>query len=157
MQGLCHLHMVLFSNGRKSSFYQMGTIRMLTVIVEVVAAVIRREGRILITQRLDDVHLARLWEFPGGKVEAGESLEAALQREILEELGVGIAVSDEFYTVEHDYPGKSVRLHFFNCTIENGEPATVGVADLRWVLPKDLAQFEFPPADAGLIEKLKQN
>jgi mutator protein MutT len=133
----------------------MGTIRMLTVIVEVVAAVIRREGRILITQRLDDVHLARLWEFPGGKVESGESLEAALQREIREELGVCITVGDEFYTVEHNYPGKSVRLHFFSCTIEDGEPAPLGVADLRWVLPKDLTQFEFPPADTELIEKLK--
>jgi len=125
------------------------------VIIEVVAAVIRRDGRILITQRLDDVHLARLWEFPGGKVEAGESLEAALQREIQEELGIGIVVVDEFHTVEHDYPGKSVRLHFFNCVIEQGEPVSLGVADLRWVLPAELSQFEFPPADAELIEQLR--
>ena len=124
------------------------------MIIEVVAAVIRRDGRILITQRLDDVHLARLWEFPGGKVEAGESLEAALRREIQEELGIGIVVVDEFHTVEHDYPGKSVRLHFFNCMIEQGEPVSLGVADLRWVLPAELSQFEFPPADVGLIEKL---
>ena len=125
------------------------------MIIEVVAAVIRRDGKILITQRLDDVHLARLWEFPGGKVEAGESLGEALRREIEEELGIGIAVGDEFYTVEHDYPGKSVRLHFFNCVIENGEPVSIGVADLRWVLPSELPQFEFPPADAELIEKLR--
>ena len=125
------------------------------MIIEVVAAVIRRDGRILITQRLDDVHLARLWEFPGGKVEAGESLEAALQREIQEELGIGIVVVDEFHTVEHDYPGKSVRLHFFNCVIEQGEPVSLGVADLRWVLPAELSQFEFPPADAELIEQLR--
>lgn len=133
----------------------MGTSRMLAVIVEVVAAVIRRDGKILITQRLDDVHLARLWEFPGGKVEPGESLEAALEREIREELGVGISVADEFYTVEHDYPGKSVRLHFFNCVIEDGEPLALGVADLRWVQPAELAQFEFPPADAELIDRLR--
>ena len=125
------------------------------MIIEVVAAVIRRDGRILITQRLDDVHLARLWEFPGGKVEAGESLEAALRREIQEELGIGIVVVDEFHTVEHDYPGKSVRLHFFNCVIEQGEPVSLGVADLRWVLPAELSQFEFPPADAELIEQLR--
>jgi 8-oxo-dGTP diphosphatase len=125
------------------------------VIIEVVAAVIRRDGRILITQRLDDVHLARLWEFPGGKVEAGESLEAALRREIQEELGIGIVVVDEFHTVEHDYPGKSVRLHFFNCVIGQGEPVSLGVADLRWVLPAELSQFEFPPADAELIEQLR--
>ena len=128
---------------------------MLAVIIEVVAAVIRRDGKILITQRPDDVHLAKLWEFPGGKVEAGESLTAALQREIREELGVRIAVEDEFYTVEHDYPEKSVRLHFFNCVIEEGEPAALEVANLRWVLPAELVQFEFPPADAELIEKLR--
>ncbi len=124
------------------------------MIIEVVAAVIRRDGKILITQRLDDVHLARLWEFPGGKVEAGESLEVALRREIQEELGIVIVVGNEFYTVEHHYPAKSVRLHFFNCIIEDGEPASLGVADLRWVLPAELSQFEFPPADAELIEQL---
>jgi mutator protein MutT len=129
--------------------------RMLAVTIEVVAAVIRRAGKILITQRLDDVHLARLWEFPGGKVEAKESLEAALRREIREELGIDIAVGDEFYTVEHDYPGKSVRLHFFNCVINDGEPAALGVADLRWVSPSELVQFKFPPADAELIERLR--
>ena len=74
------------------------------VRIEVVAAIIRKDGQILITQRLDNVQLARLWEFPGGKVEAGESLEVALQREIHEELGIKIRVCDEFFTVDHDYP-----------------------------------------------------
>ena len=124
------------------------------MVVDVVAAVIRRDGKILITQRLDDVHLARLWEFPGGKVEAGESFEVALQREIHEELGLTIRVNDECFTVEHDYTTKSVRLHFFNCTIVDGEPAPLAVADLRWVRPDELSKFEFPPADAGLIAKL---
>ena len=125
------------------------------MIVEVVAAVIRKDGKILITQRPDEVHLARLWEFPGGKVETGESLESALRREIREELSVDIVVGDEFYSVEHEYPGNSVRLHFFNCEIEEGEPQAVGVADLQWVLPSDLSQFDFPPADTELIERLR--
>ena len=125
------------------------------MIVEVVAAVIRKDGKILITQRRDDVHLARLWEFPGGKVEAGESLESALRREIQEELGVDITVEYEFCTAEHDYPGKSVRLHFFNCVIKEGRLEALGVADLRWVSPAELSDFEFPPADAELIEKLR--
>jgi 8-oxo-dGTP diphosphatase len=125
------------------------------MIVEVVAAVIRKDGKILITQRPDDVHLARLWEFPGGKVEAGESLESALQREIREELDIHIVVEDEFYSVEHAYPEKSVRLHFFNCGIKEGEPVALGVSDLRWVSPGELVQFDFPPADAQLIEKLR--
>ena len=125
------------------------------MIIDVVAAVIRADGKILITQRPDDVHLAGLWEFPGGKVQAGETLERALVREIREELGIKIRVNDEFFTVDHDYPGKSVRLHFFNCTIADGEPEALGVADLRWVAAADLFQFEFPPADSALIAKLR--
>ena len=96
-----------------------------------------------------------MWEFPGGKVEADESFAGALRREIREELGITIRVHDEFFTVEHEYPTESVRLHFFNCTISEGEPEPLGVADLRWVLPAELDNFEFPPADAELIEKLR--
>jgi mutator protein MutT len=127
------------------------------VIIDVVAAIIRRGGQILITQRFDHVHLPGLWEFPGGKVEAGESLQAALEREIMEELGVKIRVHDEFFTVEHDYPTKSVRLHFFNCSIIEGEPQLIEVADMRWVHPQDLGQFDFPPADAELIARLQRS
>jgi mutator protein MutT len=125
------------------------------VRIDVVAAIIRRKGQVLITQRLDNVHLARLWEFPGGKVEVGESLEVALKREIREELGLKIRVDDEFFTIEHDYPAKSVRLHFFICTILDGEPQALHVAALRWVSPQDLANYQFPPADAELIARLQ--
>ena len=125
-----------------------------SVRVEVVAAVVRRNGRILITRRLDHVHLGGLWEFPGGKVEAGESLEGALLREIREELGMEIAVGSEIFTIEHDYPTKLVRLHFFNCTVIQGEPQPLDVSELRWVTPTQLAEFEFPPADAEFIQKL---
>jgi mutator protein MutT len=127
------------------------------VRVDVVAAIIRRNGQILITQRPDNVHLARLWEFPGGKVEPGESLESALHREIREELGIEIRVQDEFFTVEHDYPTKSVRLHFFNCTILQGEVQQLEVADVRWVNREELATYPFPPADADLIAKLHRS
>jgi 8-oxo-dGTP diphosphatase len=124
------------------------------VRVEVVAAIVRRNGKILITRRLDHAHLGGLWEFPGGKVEAEESLEGALLREIREELGIEIAVGPEMFTIEHDYPTKSVRLHFFNCSIIQGEPQALDVSDLRWVTPSQLADFEFPPADAEVIQKL---
>jgi mutator protein MutT len=124
------------------------------VRVEVVAAIVHRNGKILITRRLDHVHLAGLWEFPGGKVEAGESWEGALLREIREELGMEIAVGPEIFTIEHDYPTRSVRLHFFSCTVIRGEPQALDVSDLRWVTPAQLADFEFPPADAELIKKL---
>ena len=123
--------------------------------INVVAAIIRKNDQILITQRFDNVHLARLWEFPGGKVENGESLEVALQREIREELGIKIRVDDEFFTVDHDYPTKPVRLHFFNCTILEGEARPLDVADLCWVAPQNLVDFQFPAADAGLIAMLR--
>ena len=122
--------------------------------IDVVAAIIRKNDEILITQRPDNVHLANLWEFPGGKVESGETLRAALVREIREELGIKIRVDGEYCRIDHDYPGRSVRLYFFNCTILEGEPQSLAVAALRWVSPTDLDQFEFPPADAELIRKL---
>src|SRR5207248_895342 len=78
------------------------------VIISVVAAIIRRTNKILITRRFDDVHLPGYWEFPGGKVEANESLESALEREIREELAVNIRVEDEYFTTEHTYPSRTV-------------------------------------------------
>jgi mutator protein MutT len=127
------------------------------VRIDVVAAIIRRQDRILITKRLGNVHLAGMWEFPGGKVEAGESLPAALEREIREELGIEIQVAGEFITIEHDYPSKAVCLHFFNCSIVSGEPQRFGVADYQWVEPQHLSDFEFPPADVELIRKLQSS
>src|SRR5882672_9594455 len=96
--------------------------RQVIVKISVVAAIIRREGEILVTRRFDNVHLPGLWEFPGGKVEADETLEVALQREIREELGIEIRVDEAFFRIDHDYPTKSIRLHFFNCAILEGEP-----------------------------------
>ena len=122
--------------------------------IDVVAAIIRKEGQILITQRLDHVHLARLWEFPGGKVEPGETLEFALRREIREEIGLGIRVDDEFFTIDHDYSNKPIRLHFFNCTVLKGKAQPLEVGALLWVNPQDLCNYQFPPADAELIAKL---
>ena len=125
------------------------------MIVRVVAAIIRREGQILITRRPDNVHLAGLWEFPGGKVEPDESLQTALTREIREELGVEIEVLDERFQIQHDYPTRSVELHFFEARILSGEPKPLDVAAIRWVSPSDLDQFDFPEADRELISLLK--
>jgi len=127
------------------------------VKIDVVAAIIREDDKVLITQRPDNVHLARLWEFPGGKVEAGESLEIALRREIREELGIEIRVDGKVLTVEYDYPTKSVRLHFFYCTVLDGDAQALNVADLRWVNPQDIGNYHFPPADAEIINILRMS
>src|ERR1035438_391450 len=123
--------------------------------VEVSAALIFRDGKLLITQRQAKSHLGGLWEFPGGKREAGETFEACLIREIREELGVEISVGELFEEVSHDYPEKSVHLKFFICRLLSGEPQPLDCAAVRWIARTELAGFKFPAADAQLLEKLK--
>ncbi|GMV49595.1 (deoxy)nucleoside triphosphate pyrophosphohydrolase [Nitrospirales bacterium NOB] len=124
--------------------------------IEVAAGLILQGGRYLITRRKPEVHLGGLWEFPGGKREAGESLAACLARELWEELHVRIAPPIPFRVVRHEYPEKTVELHFFRCRIEAGEATAVDCAELRWVAPHEMASFEFPAADQAVIEALQQ-
>ena len=121
--------------------------------VEVVAAVIERDGRILIARRRAGSHLAGLWEFPGGKRGAAESPEAALVREIREELDAAVTVGELLEAVEWAYPDKIVRLRFFRCVLE-GEPRAAEGQELAWVAPGDLPRYRFPPADEGLVARL---
>ncbi len=123
--------------------------------IEVSAALIFRDGKLLIAQRHADAHLGGLWEFPGGKREESETFEECLLREIREELGTEISVGELFEEIFHDYPEKSVRLKFFLCRLISGEPQKIGVADLRWIEKSQLDEFEFPAADAQLLQKLK--
>jgi mutator protein MutT len=123
--------------------------------IEVSAALIFRDGQLLITQRHAKSHLGGLWEFPGGKLEAGETYEQSLVREIREELGVEIAVGELFEEVVHAYPEKSVRLKFFICRLVSGEPQPLDCAAVKWLKLTELAEFEFPAADLRLLEKLK--
>ena len=122
--------------------------------IEVSAALIFRDGQLLITQRHAKSHLGGLWEFPGGKREAGESFEQCLVREICEELGIEISVVKLFEEISHDYPEKSVHLKFFICKIISGEPQPLDCAAVKWVRQPQLADFEFPAADTQLLEKL---
>ena len=124
--------------------------------LEVSAALIFREGKLLITQRHAGAHLGGKWEFPGGKREAGESFEQCLVREIREELGVAIAVRGLFDEISHDYPQKSVHLKFFLCELVSGEPQPLDCAAVKWINPSGLDAHEFPAADARLLEKLKK-
>ncbi|HVY68360.1 MAG TPA: 8-oxo-dGTP diphosphatase MutT [Verrucomicrobiae bacterium] len=123
--------------------------------VEVAAGLVFREGRLLITRRLPGTHLAGLWEFPGGKREPGESIEECLRRELLEELGVDVEVGALFQEVSHDYPEKTVHLKFLLCRLPSGEPQPIGCAALAWVGPNDLDRYQFPPADAVLLDRLR--
>jgi mutator protein MutT len=121
--------------------------------IVVLAAVIEREGRLLVTRRLDHTHLAGLWEFPGGKCEARETHADCLRRELLEELGVDAIVGDEILVTEHAYPDRTVRLHFRHCTIDDAPQPRLG-QQMQWVTREELAHLEFPEADRILIETL---
>jgi 8-oxo-dGTP diphosphatase len=121
----------------------------------VVAAVIEREGRILIARRPARLHLGGLWEFPGGKRQEGESAPEALAREIREELGATVTVGPLLETVDWTYPGKRVRIAFFRCRLD-GEPRALEGQEMAWVAPADLPRYEFPPADATLVERLSR-
>jgi 8-oxo-dGTP diphosphatase len=123
------------------------------VTVAVVAAVIEENGAFLVTRRLDGVHLGGRWEFPGGKIDPGETHAEALRREILEELGTDARVHDLLFQTTHDYPGRSVALYFYRCTLA-GEPAAVLGQEMRWVPREELAALGFPPADRQLIHQL---
>lgn len=122
--------------------------------IDVSAALIFHQGRLLITRRRDDSHLGGLWEFPGGKREPNETFEQCLIREIREELGMEIAVGDLFEEISHAYKEKTVRLKFFVCRWIGGEPKALGCASFEWISKDELTQYEFPAADARLLKRL---
>ena len=124
--------------------------------VEVVAAVVQRDGRYLITRRLEGSHLAGLWEFPGGKVGPAERPEAALRREMKEELGVEAAVGGLIESVTWTYPEKTVRIHFFACDV-SGEPCPRERQEMLWVEAAALPSYAFPAADLKLVERLSRS
>lgn len=121
--------------------------------VDVVAAVIRRDdGAILISLRRARGERAGQWEFPGGKVEPGETEPAALQREILEELGCGVSVGRLLARTAHRYPDLEVALAFYDCRLEAGaEPRCIGVAQVEWAEPERLARYDFCEADLPVL------
>jgi mutator protein MutT len=119
----------------------------------VTAAVIERDGRFLVTRRQDGVHLAGAWEFPGGKCDPGETLEACMVRELREELAVSAVVGEEIFATTHAYPDRTVELHFLQCTLR-GEPVPQQGQSMQWVARHQLTALEFPPADEELIRLL---
>ena len=126
-----------------------------TIMVEVVAGLIWKDGKFMICQRPENKARALLWEFVGGKVEKGESREDALVRECKEELDVTVKPLDVFCTVDHVYPDITIRLVLFNAEILLGEPKLLEHADLKWISADDIDNYEFCPADKEILEKIK--
>jgi 8-oxo-dGTP diphosphatase len=124
-------------------------------LIRLVAAVIERDGRYLITQRRPTAVLAGLWEFPGGRVEDGETDEQALRRELRERLGTECVVKTRMAHRVHHYHGYSVDLNLYQAAIAQGqEPQAVRVAEVRWVPSNEFEKYPFPAADQATTDLL---
>ncbi len=123
---------------------------------QVTAALIKQRGKILITRRPEKGLLGGLWEFPGGKQEAGETLEECLRRELAEELDVEVAVGLKFCAVNHAYTHFRITLHVFHCRLIARKPKALGCTDWKWVAEQELEQYAFPRADRHVIQKILQ-
>ena len=123
-------------------------------MVEVVAALIWDKDKFMICQRPANKARALLWEFVGGKVEPGETKEQALIRECQEELAITLSVKDVFMDVVHEYPDITVHLSLFNASISEGVPQKLEHNDIQWILPKDIPQYDFCPADEEILKRI---
>lgn len=121
--------------------------------IEVVAAVLVRDGKFLATQR-GYGEFKDFWEFPGGKMEPGESKKEALKREIREELDLEITVDSELMTVEYDYPSFHLTMHCFLCSIASGTPVLREHEHALWLCREDLHSVHWLPADEAVVERL---
>ena len=122
---------------------------------QVVAALIVRDGKLLICQRALDQPMPLKWEFPGGKVEPGEEEAAALHRELQEELGISARIEEKVTSVQHHYRrGGAVELHFYRVQHYEGEMENRIFEQIRWVDRRDLPQFDFLAADRDLIQQI---
>ena len=124
--------------------------------IEVVGAVIVRDGSVLCAQRGPSAALPYLWEFPGGKVEPGESPRSALVREIVEELGCRVRVGDQVERTTYAYEFATITLTTFYCELVKGEPRPTEHAEVRWVAPQDLEDLDWAPADVPAAERVRR-
>jgi 8-oxo-dGTP diphosphatase len=124
--------------------------------VDVVAALIWEKDKFLICQRPANKTRGLLWEFVGGKAEAGETLQQALMRECAEELAITVDVGKEFMQVVHEYPDILIRLTLFHCTIAQGQPQALEHNDLAWIHPSQVDNYEFCPADTEILAEIKR-
>jgi 8-oxo-dGTP diphosphatase len=126
-------------------------------VVQVAVGIITNAtGAVLIARRPERAHQGGLWEFPGGKLEAGETVAAALRRELQEELGIVAEVAEPLLQVRHAYSDKTVLLEVWRVTVYHGEPHGREGQPLAWVAPEALADYAFPAADGPIIARLRQ-
>ena len=123
---------------------------------DVTAAIIQRGQRLLITKRRAEAMLGGLWEFPGGKVEPGETLEECLRREVAEELDIVVRIERPFMAVQHAYSHFRITLHTFLCRHSRGRPRAIGCDAHRWVSPAELSDYPFPKADRVVLAALQR-
>ena len=126
----------------------------MALVTVAVGILIDDAGRVLVTRRAPDAHQGGLWEFPGGKVEADETLLEALTRELREELGVSVEAAEALMVLEHDYGDKQVRLGVHRVTRWSGEPRGVEGQPLAWQRPEQLRNWAFPAANRPILEQL---
>lgn len=125
-------------------------------MIAVVAGMIVRSGRLLIARRPQGTHMAGKWEFPGGKIERGETPEAALERELFEELGVRTRTGRIYHAVCHSYPEKDVLLLFYRSQLLEGELCAIEEAEIRWISKENLRDFDWAQADRPVVELLEK-
>ena len=123
--------------------------------IEVVAGILLKAGRIFATRR-GKGEFKGGWEFPGGKIEPGETPQEALIRELREELAVEVSVGELLCVVEHDYPAFHLTMHCFLCEIASGEPALLEHDAAKWLKPSELRSVEWLPADVSVVERLEK-
>lgn len=125
--------------------------------INVVGAVLLREGKILAAQRSETMSLPLMWEFPGGKIEQDETPVEALRRELKEELLCDAVVGDHVETTEHDYDFGTVILSTYFCTLNGADPQITEHAAIRWVEASELLDLEWAPADIPAVQKVVQH
>ena len=123
-------------------------------VLQIAAGIIHRNGNILIARRPDGKHLSGLWEFPGGKRGDGESWRDCVKREIKEELGIEVAVRPHDWHADYQYPDRTVHIRFHRCSILKGKPTPREGQEIKWILPRELTDYKFPPANTEVLAAL---
>lgn len=121
-----------------------------------VAVINNQQGQILIDRRRQSGEMGGLWEFPGGKIEPGETVEECIRREVKEELDIEIAVGDRLTTISHTYKTFNVTLYVHDCQYISGEPRPIECEEIHWVEPDQMNQYQFPQANSQIVNLLQQ-